>query len=82
MELQEVSEFDAALSDVFEIYSKALSERQCEMWFRLLRGSSLQSIKDALDAHVKDQVRGRFCPMPADILAQIERATDWSKGAV
>ena len=81
MNMQEMTEFDAALSDVFELYGKALSERQCEMWFRLLREHSLQTVRDALDAHVKDQARGRFCPMPADVLAQIEKSSpEWMKG--
>ena len=82
MKTNDIEGFTASMADVFELYGKPLGERQCEMWFRLLQEHPLQTVRDALDAHVKDQVRGRFCPMPADVLAQIERRTDWSRGAV
>lgn len=82
MNTHDIDQFDSAMADVFELYGRALSERQVEMWFRLLKEHPLRVIQEALDAHIKDQARGRYCPMPADVLAQIGRATDWTKGAV
>ncbi len=42
------------------------------MWFRALAAHPLDAVLAGFDAHVKDPQRGRFIPMPADIVAQIE----------
>lgn len=44
------------------------------LWFRALAAHDLATVRRAFDAHVKDPQRGRFVPVPADILAQIEGA--------
>lgn len=41
------------------------------LWFRALAVYDLDTVRKALDAHVKDPQRGRFVPTPADIVAQI-----------
>lgn len=47
------------------------------LFFRSLARHSLAEVRAGFDAHVADQQRGRFVPVPADILAQIEtRASD------
>lgn len=82
MKTSDIVEFGMVLGDVFDLYVRELTDRQAEVWFRLLKAHSVQVIRDAFDAHIKDQSRGRYCPMPADVLAQIDRVQDWSKGAV
>ena len=82
MKTSDIVEFGMVLGDVFDLYGRELTERQVEFWFRLLKAHSVQVIRAALDAHIKDQSRGRYYPMPADVLAQIDRVQDWSKGAV
>lgn len=42
------------------------------MFFRALGAHSLEAVRAGFDAHVKDPKRGRFAPMPADVIEQIE----------
>ena len=53
------------------------------MFFRALAKHSLDEVRAGFDAHVSDPQRGRFVPVPADILAQIEglAANDGRPGA-
>jgi hypothetical protein len=44
------------------------------LFFRALARHDIAVIRAAFDAHVCDPVRGKFVPVPADILAQIETA--------
>jgi hypothetical protein len=44
------------------------------MFFRSLAAHDLATVRAAFDAHVGDAQRGRFVPVPADIVAQIEAA--------
>lgn len=42
------------------------------LFFRALDGYSLEEVQRAFDAHLRDPQRGRFAPVPADIIAQLE----------
>jgi len=42
------------------------------LFFRSLARHSLAEVRAAFDAHVADHQRGRFVPVPADILAQLD----------
>lgn len=42
------------------------------LFFRALGPHSLEAVRAGFDAHVKDPKRGRFAPMPADVIEQIE----------
>jgi hypothetical protein len=44
------------------------------IWFRALAAHDLATVRAAFDAHTADPQRGRFVPVPADILAQINAA--------
>jgi hypothetical protein len=44
------------------------------IFFRALVEHSIETVTAAFDAHCKDPQRGKFPPVPADILAQIEGA--------
>lgn len=44
------------------------------MFFRALAAYPLEDVRAALDAHVKDPQRGRFMPLPADVIAQLQGA--------
>lgn len=46
------------------------------IFFNALRAHSFEVVSGAFTAHCQDPQRGRFPPVPADILAQIERASD------
>lgn len=46
------------------------------LWFRSLARYPLHEVRAAFDAHIRDPQRGRFVPVPADIIAQIEGAAE------
>lgn len=70
----DVPAFVTLLRDAYGLYpsAKALSEGQVTMFFRAVSAYPLAIVQQALDAHVKDPQRGRFAPLPADLIAQIE----------
>lgn len=66
-------EFSAMLEDVVGLYPKgSVTGGQKAMFFRALAAHPIAEVRAGFDAHVKDPQRGRFVPLPADILAQIE----------
>lgn len=76
------SDFDpflAMLDDVAALlnHGKPLTVGYKSMFFRAVADHSLDELRVAFDAHVKDPQRGHFMPAPANILAQIAgRAAD------
>jgi hypothetical protein len=64
--------FNQLLSDVGVMYGKQLSTMQVSMYFRALAKYSIEAIQAAIDAHVCNAERGRFMPLPADIIQKIE----------
>mgnify|MGYP005812253739 CR=1 FL=1 len=70
---EDVVPFVSLLRDVYGMYpqAKPLTETQAAMFFRALAEHSLAVVRAALDGHVKDPQRGRFPPLPADLLSQI-----------
>lgn len=72
--------FNEMLGDVAMVYGRALNEKQTAMYFRVLDAYPLTVVRAALDAHARDSERGRFMPLPADLIAQIERIVSASDG--
>jgi hypothetical protein len=71
----EVRAFTKLLDSTCKLLSRGAYQPDADnaaMWFRALAAHDLESIQRAFDAHVKDPQRGRFVPVPADILAQLE----------
>ncbi|QOR55263.1 MAG: hypothetical protein SHS37scaffold220_32 [Phage 67_12] len=66
--------FFELLTDVWSLKGQALSGGAKAMWFRALAAYPLPVVQGALDAHLADPKRGQFLPMPADVIAQIDRA--------
>lgn len=50
------------------------NEVSTAIFFRALADWSLDEVRAAFDAHVRDPERGRFVPTPADILAKLQGA--------
>ena len=77
--------FAQALDDVAALLSKGVTQSPTAkaMFFRALATHSIEAVLAGFDGHTKDSQRGRFMPMPADILAQIEgmAADDGRPGA-
>lgn len=68
-------EFSQLLDGVCGLLSRgsyAPSSVNTALWFRSLGDQSLDDVRAAFDAHVRDPERGRFVPTPADVLAQIK----------
>lgn len=66
--------FCALLDDTAALLGRglALTATQRAMYFRALAEHSLDAVRAALDAHIRDPQRGRFFPMPADLIAQLQ----------
>lgn len=64
--------FSSMLDDVAALLppSSPLTPTGRAMFFRAVSMLSLQQVRGAFDAHVKDTQRGRFFPKPADLFAQ------------
>lgn len=73
----DMPEFLALLDDVGALLQRSgqsISPTGRAMFFRALRAHSIEEVRAAFDAHVKDPQRGRFMPLPADLIAQIHGA--------
>lgn len=66
--------FCALLDDTAALLGRGLTltATQRAMYFRALAEHSLEVVRAALDAHIRDPQRGRFFPMPADVIAQLQ----------
>lgn len=72
MHSNDFDEFCNLLDDMAGLMGKPKpAERQAAMFFRSLADHPMHVVRAALDAHLRDPQRGRFFPMPADVLAQI-----------
>lgn len=73
----DMPEFLALLDDVGALLlrnGQTLSPTARAMFFRALRAHTIAEVRAAFDAHVRDPQRGRFMPLPADLIAQIQGA--------
>lgn len=68
----EFEKFSEMFGDVASMYNKTMSTTQTAMYFRVLAQYPIEAIQAALDAHVCSSDRGRFMPMPADLIGQLE----------
>lgn len=66
-----VSLLDAVATLLRRPDQPALSSTARAMYFRALSAYSLAQVRAGLDAHMRDAQRGRFFPLPADVIAQI-----------
>lgn len=64
--------FSREIDDAFGLYGKAPTAGQKAMFFGALKAYPLEAVKLGLQAHFRDPQRGRFAPLPADVIAQIE----------
>lgn len=61
---------DLILMETADLYGVQLTESRLLGYARLLDGMMLDDVQAAIDAHCKDPDRGRFFPVPADILSR------------
>ena len=74
----DLESFEAMLDSVSALISRGRYTPSAEataLFFNAMRGYELAAVSAAFSAHVRDPVRGKFAPTPADLIAQIEAAT-------
>lgn len=74
MRENDYDEFSALLGDVWGLKGQALTGGQKAVFFRALAAYPINEVRAGLDAHIRHPERGRFLPMPADVIAQISSA--------
>ncbi len=72
MNQTDYDQFGDLLGCVAELYGRSVKPMQTAMYFRALADFPLEAVQAALDAHAKCPERGRFFPLPADLLAKLE----------
>lgn len=75
MHSTDIADFTDMLDAVSAMLSRgkyAPNATSTSMFFNAMRRYSLAIVRAAFDAHVADPVRGKFVPVPADLIAQIE----------
>lgn len=83
MRADQLDAFVAMYRDVMGLYGKAPTSTQEAMVFRALAAHDLRAVRAAFDVHIRDPQRGRFAPLPADLLLHLEgdAADDGRPGA-
>ena len=74
MNQSDYDQFGSLLESVAELYNRTIKPMQTAMYFRALADYPLPEVQAALDAHAKCPERGRFFPLPADLLAKLDKA--------
>jgi hypothetical protein len=77
MKQNDFDQFGQMLDAVCSLLSRGAyqpSAANTAMWFRALARFDLADVRAAFDAHVADAQRGRFVPVPADLIAQLQGA--------
>lgn len=71
MKDNEKRDFAEVIKKTAAMYDKEISMERIGAYWNVLNKSALQEIMDAINKHAKDTDRGRFFPMPADIIAKL-----------
>jgi hypothetical protein len=72
MKNTDTQEFFEIWDQCADLYGKTLKQESKILTFKLLAGYSLQSVRQALEAHMSDPETGRFMPRPADVIGKIQ----------
>lgn len=77
MQATDLKEFRELLIGVCSLLTRGTYQpdpTSTALFFNALRKHSMGTVRTAFQAHIDDPKAGKFSPMPADILGQIERA--------
>lgn len=72
MQQSDLAGFQALLTDALAFYRQDVSEFALSVWWQACRPFALEQVQKAFTAHATDAERGRFPPMPADIVKQLQ----------
>lgn len=64
--------FKTLLTDVMAFYRRDLSTFALGVWWEACKSFSLEQVTKAITAHAMDPEHGRFPPMPADLVKQLQ----------
>ena len=77
MQPNDLAEFTALLDGTCAMLSRGSYQPNAAssaLFFRAMQAYPLAVVRKALEAHIADPQRGRFVPVPADLIAQIDGA--------
>jgi hypothetical protein len=80
MERSEFRAFGELLDNVYGLYGKEPTAGQKAVFFKALEGYPFGAVSAALSTHMQDAQRGRFAPLPADVVAQIDGMVEQHDG--
>ena len=72
MKQGEMVGFQSLLTDALAFYRQDVSEFALSVWWQACSPFSLEQVQKAFTAHATDAERGRFPPMPADIVKNLQ----------
>lgn len=65
---KDLERFEATLTSALAFWKQDLSEFALSVWWQACRAYSMEQVSKAFTQHAMDPERGRFAPMPADIV--------------
>lgn len=72
MQPNDLPGFQRLLTDALAFYRQDVSEFALSVWWQACRPFSLEQVSKAFTAHATDAERGRFAPMPADVVKHLQ----------
>jgi len=72
MNRDDAEEFQRFMADALAFYKQSASEFAMSVWWQACQNFSLEQVRKALTAHAMDPDRGRFPPMPSDIVRHLQ----------
>ena len=71
MKATDLLAFKTLLTQALAFYRQDVSEFSLSVWWQACESFDLEQIRKAMTAHAMDPERGRFAPMPADIVREL-----------
>ncbi len=81
MQTEDKAAFAALISDVLAFYRQNASEFALGVWWQACQGFDMDQVRKALTAHSMDPERGKFCPMPSDMV-RVLRGTQTDRSLI
>lgn len=72
MQQTDLPGFQALLTDALAFYRQDVSEFALSVWWGACKPFTLEQVSKAFTAHATDAERGRFAPMPADVVKHLQ----------
>jgi hypothetical protein len=72
MRTDDLQRFKALLTDAMAFYRRDVSEFALSVWWQACKDFAYEQVAKAITQHAMDPEQGRFAPMPADIVKQLQ----------